>query len=326
MSDLAEVVRDVLVDANGRDPWEVLSELGLTTIGVPEDAGGPGGGLAELAQVVEALAENGSGLPVAEHAVARWAAGPLAPGVRLGTVVLRAGRASDATPVPVPWGGSASHVVVARLDGSPAVLVDLSCSEVVRKGFDVAGRPLDEVVLPASASSTGCASSDCAVSGTEVAARLASLRAAAIVGAGRGAYRLTRSHVTVREQFGRPLVQIPAVTTALARLRIDLLQAEAAADNALRETLTGAGLGAAAAGRVVCGDAATRIAETAHRLHGALGVTQEYALQSFSRLLWMLRDVDLDEEQWAVMLGELAVAGGESTVWEQLTMARAVAG
>jgi acyl-CoA dehydrogenase len=305
VSDLRDLVRDVLAGAG--DHWATMTELGLTTVGVPEEHGGSGGTLAELAELVAAVAQEGAGLPLVEHATSAWALAGLRP--RLGTVVIGV----PGEPLPVPWGERASHVVVVGPDGDgPAVLErDLA---TVEPGTDVAGHPLDTVVAPA-----GAFEPLPGVDGAALLARLAVLRAAAMVGAGRGAYLLARTHTRVREQFGRPLVRIPAVGSAVAELRVEVIQAEVALRRALPLLGSDRGPAAAAVARVVCGAAASRIARLAHQVHGAVGITLEYPLHRRTRLLWALRDADLPEEHWAGVLGECALVGGEELLWDDLT-------
>lgn len=311
MSDIALVVRDVLAEsADDAARWAHLVELGLTAVGVPEEYGGSGGDLADLAEVVGAVAESGCDLPVAEHAVAAWAMAPVTALPELGTVVLVPEGAGRRPQVVVPHRGLASHLVVAPLGVGPGLVLGLRADDDADP-FD--GLRIDLDGAP-----------QCAASAWEIAARLAVLRAAAITGAARGAYRLTREHVTVREQFGRPLVRIPAVATALARARVDLVQSEVATARAVRQVMAGAGVAPAAVARVVCGAAATSIAAIAHQLHGALGITQEYGLHPYTRLLWTLRDADQPEEFWAETLGGDAVAGGEAFLWDGLTSAATV--
>lgn len=64
-------------------------------------------------------------------------------------------------------------------------------------------------------------------------------------------------------------------------------------------------------------------ARLASLLHGAIGITQEYALHPLTRALWALRDADLPDEQWATTLGALVLDGAEPRLWDELT---AVAG
>ncbi|MEU7811803.1 acyl-CoA dehydrogenase family protein [Pseudonocardia sp. NPDC049154] len=303
MSELRELVRDVV--GGGGEVWKTLTELGLTTIGVPEEAGGSGGTLHDLVEVAEALGEHGVAVPFAEHATAcRALAGHREPPA-LGTVAVgRPGR------VVAPWASRASHLVLLSPDGTATVSTPVG--RVVTPGTDPAGQPLDEVEVQTGRLLTG-------VDSAQVLTRLALLRAATLVGALRGAYLLTREHVRTREQFGRPLVKLPAVATALARLRVELLQAETALAAALDLAETPRARDAAATARVVCGSAATEGARIAHQLHGALGITQEYALHPLTRLLWATRDADLPEHDWAALLGRRVADGGEEVLWDELT-------
>lgn len=316
MSELSDLVRDIVTDADGGDPWDALAEVGLTTVGVPDEAGGSGGSLDDLVEVVRAVAAHGARVPLAEHATAAWALAQSGTAPRLGTVALVPSLPpGQRILLTVPWASRASHVVVAPLDGGPPAVIDMRAEGVVvTAGADAAGGSLDEIVLPAAA----LAPAD-APEGRAVAARLALLRSAAIVGAAETAYTLTRTHVRTREQFGRPLVRLPAVATSLARLRVEVLQAQTALGGALAHADGGRALESAAAARVTCGEVATEAARIAHQLHGAIGITEEFALHRSTRALWALRDADLPEQNWATLLGELALDGGETHLWDQLT-------
>lgn len=314
MSELRDLVRDVLAD--GDDPWATLTRLGLTTVGVPEEAGGSGGDVGDLVEIAESLAENGARTPLAEHATACWALAGSGVLPALGTVAFPT-RSSGAVQLTVPWAAHASHAVVLT-EGRPPTVLDLRSDGVrITPGTDVAGQSLDQVEAPVAAlvPLTGVDTED-------VSARLALLRSAAMVAAARGAYALTRDHVRSREQFGRPLVRLPAVGAALARFRVEIIQAEAAVARALAEAGTPRAHAAASAARVVCGSTATEAARLAHQLHGAMGITQEYGLHPLTRLLWALRDADLPEEHWARVLGEQVLDGGEPHLWAELTGTR----
>lgn len=309
MSDLRNLVRDVARDSG--DVWATLAELGLSTIGVPEELGGSGGGAPELAEVAEVLGEHGVTVPFAEHTTAARALAEATgriPGPGTVAVALVPDRLT------VPWAARSSHLVVLT-PGADAAVVDLRADGVVVvPGVDAAGRGLDDVTAPpAAVRPLPGADPDALLAG------LALLRCASMVGACRAAYRLTREHVGTREQFGRPLVRLPAVATALARLRVEVLQAEIALAAALDAADGERALPAAALGRVVCGTAATEVARIAHQLHGAMGITREYGLHPLTRLLWAERDADLPEQHWAELLGGLVLDGGEDRLWCELT-------
>jgi alkylation response protein AidB-like acyl-CoA dehydrogenase len=319
MSELHELVHDLVTGAGpGADLWATVAKLGLTTVAVPEEAGGSGGTVGDLTEVVEALGEHGAQVPVAEHATAAWALAAAGHDpVGLGTVahVRELTRTEDLVVLTgVPWAARASHVLVLPLDGGDPALVATE-GLTVTAGTDVAGAPLDDVEVPVGR----CIPLPGSPRAAEVAGRLALLRSAAMVGAGRAAYELTRSHVRTREQFGRPLVTIPAVGSALARMRVEVIQAETALASARAAAEVGRAHPAAAAARVVCGTAATAIAQLAHQLHGAMGITMEYSLHPLTRTLWAARDADLPEEHWAGLLGGLVLNNGEELLWDELT-------
>lgn len=315
MSDLTDLVSDVVEDAPP-DLWAALETLGLTTIGVPEDIGGSGGSLDDLAEVVGALAAAGRPTPVAEHATAAraLAATPLRP--RLVTIAHRASTATDGDlRLVVPWASHASHVMVVPLGEGPVLVADTTAPElVITPGTDVAGAPLDQVDAPVAAFRTVPD-----LPARDVLARLSVLRAVALTAAAGAAYDLTRSHVRTREQFGRPLVRIPAVATDLARLRVETIQGRTAVATALERADDPGAYYTAVAARVVCSRLATEAARIAHQLHGALGITLEYGLHPLTRLLWALHDADAPEDHWAVELGRAVVDGGEAVLWDDLT-------
>lgn len=282
--------------------WPVMVDLGLPLVGIEEARGGSGGSLGDLAVLARALGRHAISTPLIECAVANWvvtaARGEAGTGLRTITAEGSAG-----------WARHADQIVLYR-DGA-AWLADTSASGVaVEPGTNVAGEPCDDVRLP-DAALTALGSAPPA---DEARARLGLLRAAALTGAVEGAYELTRGHVTTREQFGAPLVRIPAVAANLAMIKASVIQCDAALARA-----SGGTLAAAAVARIIAGRAATQTARIAHQLHGAIGVTAEYRLHLFTKRLWAWRDAETTEHDWSVLLGELAAAGGEAVFWDELT-------
>ena len=294
--------------------WETLVELGLPLVGIAEERGGSGGSLADLAVLARALGRHAIGTPLIESAVANWvlatARGEVAPGLRTISLDASAG---------VGWARHADQLVLYR--GDAALLADVGAPGVaIEPGGNLAGEPWD-AVRPDEGALTVLGSAPPAA---EVRARLGLLRAAALAGAVSGAYELARDHVSTREQFGRPLVRIPAVAANLARVRAALIQCDAAlnravASEAAEDPMAADWMSATAAARVIAGRAATETARLAHQLHGAIGVTAEYPLHRFTTRLWAWRDADVTEREWSVLLGERAAAGGETVLWDELT-------
>jgi acyl-CoA dehydrogenase len=282
--------------------WPVMVDLGLPLVGVEEARGGSGGSLGDLAALARALGRHAISTPLIECAVANWVVAAARGEAGTGLRTITAGG-------PVAWARHADQVVLYR-DGA-AWLADTSApGVVVEPGTNVAGEPCDDVRLPGAAP-TALGSAPPA---DEVWARLGLLRAAALTGAVEGAYELTRGHVTTREQFGQPLVRIPAVAANLAMIKASVIQCDAALARA-----SGGALAAVAAARIIAGRAATQTARIAHQLHGAIGVTAEYRLHLFTKRLWAWRDAETTEHEWSVLLGELAAADGEVVFWDELT-------
>ncbi|MFJ8929848.1 acyl-CoA dehydrogenase family protein [Streptomyces sp. NPDC102364] len=347
--ELREVVRGLAADAAEEDPageapgpalWERLAELGMTRLDIPETAGGSGGTFDDLLALTHALARHAVTTPVTESATADWC---LASGAsRLtGTVTLALlptditepgadGTITAQLPA-VPWvSGAHTLLLVPAAEAAGAHeagpwTVDLEGPGVTRRPSAPAlcGTPYEAVDLTAA---PVLALPPGAPSPARIRARLALLRSAALLGAAEGAYELTAAHVSQREQFGAPLLKIPAVAAHLATMRVHLLQAEAALNHARdtyradTATATPVRLTAAAAtARITAAATSTEVARSAHQLHGALGITAEYPLHRYTRRLWAWRDTPVPQQAETAALGRLAVAAGEATLWDVLT-------
>ena len=333
MSDEQTALRELIADVAASHPgetaagelpgaWANIRELGLDAIGVTEESGGSGGTLAHLAVIVDAVGEAAMGVPIIEVATARWvlAHAGAASDTALPIVVLT-GEAAQPRVVPgVPWGRSADLLIVYSEDGPPRAYDLTDGTVTLAPDVNVAGEQRDTIDL-------GDATGRELVGAPTVAAvrdRLGLLWAAALTGVMRGAYNKTRDHVRVREQFGAPLIKISAVASAVATFKTQLLLAETAvakAVDALDGADGGADMASVASARIVAASGATEAARLAHQLHGAMGVTQEDGLHRLTTRLWAWQDAVTSERQWAILLGEAAIDGGEELVWSDLTSA-----
>ena len=333
MSDEQAALRELIADLASSHPgetaagelpdaWANIRELGLDAIAVTEESGGSGGTLAHLAVIADALGEAGMGLPVIEVATARWvlahagAAGDAA----LPIVVLTGEGDQPRVVRDVPWGRSADLLIVYSEDG-PARAYDLTAGTVtVSPDVNLAGEQRDTIDLGETIGRELVG----APAAAAVRDRLGLLWAAALTGVMRGAYNKTRDHVRVREQFGAPLIRIPAVASAVANFKTQLLLGEAAvarAVDAFDDASECADMAPVAAARIVAASGATEAARLAHQLHGAMGVTQEDGLHRLTTRLWAWQDAVSSEREWSILLGEAAIDGGEELVWSDLTSA-----
>jgi alkylation response protein AidB-like acyl-CoA dehydrogenase len=336
-SELGAVADDVL-GGHGGDPtaripplWTTVTELGWPGVGTPEELGGCGGNLDDLATLVEACGRNAVALPLAESA---WAGRLLAASGRAlagspATVVLPRdgeelrfdGRALTGTATRVPWGRAARRLLVlARDTAGSHLLFDVAADAagVTREpGTNLAAEPRDTIRFDGVA----VAQEDRfpAPEPVAVAAAGALLRAAATVGALETAVAHTVSHVTVREQFGRPLVKFQAVGAMLAQITAKLTLARTAVGSAVAASREAVDVDRVAAAVVIAGQAATEVARGAHQLHGAMGVTREHRLHLVTRRLWSWRDEFGGDRYWALRLGRRMLPLGPDDVWDWLT-------
>ena len=318
---LAEDAGDKVDDYTG-SVWAQVRELGLAGIGMPEEQGGSGGSLADLMVVIRELARAGVSTPIVEASTAAYAIGA-APREGFETIVVMPdwdvlSSAVTASFAGVPFADTASGLVI--VTASSVVTVPLAGESVtVEPGHDIAGLPY------------GCVRLDDASvahiprgSAPEVIDRLALARSAALLGSAWGAYELTRRYVTEREQFGAPLIKIPAVSTTLAQMVVRIRSAQSAlgrATTACGDAQTPAlrRFGAVSAARISTATTASLVARASHQLHGAVGITAEYGLHRYTSKLWALRDADESQLAYCRRLGARVRSEGEIQLWENIS-------
>jgi acyl-CoA dehydrogenase len=219
----------------------------------------------------------------------------------------------------VPFADLATGLVI--VTASSVVTVPLAGESVtVEPSHDIADLP-DARVNLAGASVAHISGGPGAA---QVFDRLALTRSAALLGTAWGAYELTRKYVMEREQFGAPLVKIPAVSTTLAQMAVRTRFAQSALDRATAacadaHTPELHRFGAVSAARISAATAATLVARTSHQLHGAVGITAEYDLHRYTSKLWALRDADQSEFAYCGRLGARVREEGEIELWDSIS-------
>ncbi|MGY2082246.1 acyl-CoA dehydrogenase family protein [Blastococcus sp. SYSU DS0539] len=320
--------------------WAALAEAGLTGVGLPEEAGGSGGELADAVAIVRTLAAGAAAVPVAEQLLvagpALVAADLELPSPEQPTTVAIAdavtvhpvdngdgpGRFTLSGTVPdVAWAGAATSVVVlvpapAGMTGSVLALVDAS-SLPATDAFNLAGEPRGALVLDqvgASGALLTTAQAD------EVRARYALARAVQLAAALEQVLAWTVQYAGERQQFGRPLGKFQAIQMELAEMAGEVTAVTALTDAAVQALDRGENVVlAAAAAKVRAGAAVEVVARLAHQVHGAIGFTQEHKLHHLTRRLWSWRDEAGSELAWSRVLGAGVLADGPDGLWPALT-------
>lgn len=125
---------------------------------------------------------------------------------------------------------------------------------------------------------------------------------------------MSLEYVAERQQFGRPISQFQAVqgqVSVMAERVWVMRMAARIACHSQRATPV-ARLGAI--GKIRCSEAAVTVADGAHALHGAIGITEEFDLQLYTRRLREWRHAGGSEAWWARHLGRELVQRDRDTV------------
>ena len=333
---LAEhVTREALAAADrGAWPaalWNVVAEAGLPHALVPESAGGAGLAPAEALLLLRRVGYHALPLPLGETMLANalWVAAggapiagpatlaPTLPGVMVG-MAREADRVTlHGTIAAVPWGDSASLVVLAQGGDNAlhlALLPPPATAPVLTR--NLAGEPRPTLILDGAPVTEIRPAPALAKSG--MLALGAALRAQQMIGAMEHALDFALAYANERQQFGRPIGKFQAVQHMLAEAAGHFAAATAAADGVLAAFGEDDMLLAVAMAKARIGEAAGKVAEITHQVHGAMGFTQEHTLHFLTRRLWSWRDEFGNEAEWQRLIGRHVLDAGGAALWPML--------
>ncbi|MEW1924042.1 acyl-CoA dehydrogenase [Streptomyces sp. NPDC088360] len=284
--------------------WDGLAEQGLLAVHLPEEYGGGGGDLVDLAVALEEagraalpgpyLASSLASL-VLHRAGARDLAADLASGERIGAVVLGAGTLTavsvadgcvlDGTAPPVLSGADADLLILAAESARGTVWLALDAAELTvrtQEGADPT-RPTAEVTADGVEVPAGRVLD---VDAALVRDLACAVYAADACGVAAWALETATAYAKVREQFGRPIGQFQAVKHLCADMLVRLEQARALAWDAARAADDPSPevrslVGALAAGSAL--DAAYSCAKDAIQILGGIGFTWEHDAHLYLR-------------------------------------------
>jgi acyl-CoA dehydrogenase len=323
--------------------WDELEKAELPLVGVPEAAGGAGGSLSDAAAVLRIAARHAAPVPLAETGLAGWLLatagltvprGPLSVGPVLNETI-------TAVQDGATWrvSGSLTRVPFARVarqwvlladapQGPMVVAVQPGAGEVT-PARNLASEPRDTVVLHNVAALAAAPAAG--ITREHLHARGALLRAVQIGGALERALQLACDYATQRVQFGRKIAQFQAIQQELARGGGEVAAAVAAALSAagVVERLANHHSAAAAqqllvavaAAKIRAADAAAATVAIAHQVHGAIGVTDEYALHHVTLRALAWREEFGNEVLWSMQAGRAMLAAGADGYWPALSAA-----
>ncbi len=328
-----------VLDAAKRDGWSpelwrTLDDAEFPRVSLPEEAGGAGGTLSDLAAVLRLAGRFAAPVPLAETAMlAGWMLavsglavprGPLAAGPVHGEAITarRQGAAwmLSGNLKRVPWARTAVRLVLLVQGASDTLVVSVDPRQCrIVPGHNLAGEPRDDVVLENVAAEQAVPAGP-GVTSEALRLRGALARSLLMAGALERLLELSIEHAQQRVQFGRKIGQFQAIQHAIARLGGEVAAAVAAALSAAGIMERGGEVTLAiASAKIRTAEAAREGALIAHQVHGAIGVTDEHALHHSSLRLWAWREEYGNEADWAIALGQALQTNGAGALWPAIT-------
>ncbi|MEM9562507.1 MAG: acyl-CoA dehydrogenase [Actinomycetota bacterium] len=318
--------------------WGAVADAGFAWIGLPGDAGGSGGTLLDAAEVVRIAGACAAPIPLAETALlGGWLLargglelpdGPVTIVPDVAGDALVANGADDGSLIldgvaqRVPWAADSDRIAaIVTVDGREVVAAIDPADVVIEPATNLAGEPRPTVIVDAVRvppervaeieAATGDSGDDDAGGslGEELELRGALSRVLLMAGALVSMSELTVGYTGERQQFGRPVGRFQAVQQHLVWGAQDAAIVDMASRVAAGRASAVGPLGARfeiAAARTVADEAAGTATRLAHQAHGAMGMTQEYALHHLSRRLWSWRREWSGPGRWSGRVGSMA--------------------
>jgi acyl-CoA dehydrogenase len=295
-------VRAIEAGSSPAPLWSALAASGFLDALVPEQSGGVGLTLAEAGPLLMALGRHAVPVPVGETMLARHLLADAGIEAPAGPIVLVANEGGSRAPV--PNGLVADHALV-QIEQT---LVLADCSDLTvetvgtRRGLAARFAWRDMGKAPR-----------CAAPKAGLRAWSAMLRANLIAGAAERLLDMTVAYANERGQFGKPIGRQQAIQQQLAVMAEHVIAARLAAQSVCAAGLPVDAMLAAFA-KETASAAAAPIANTAHAIHGAIGISEEFDLQLLTRRLHEWRLADGGPSYWANTLGQAFLASPSNSI------------
>ncbi len=285
-----ETIRGIENGGAAADLWRSLEDSGFVDAMLPESAGGAGIGLAQAFPLVLAAGEYCAPVPFAETMMARGMLAAEGVSPPPGAAIVLA--PSSAV---FPGGQLAGHALVDRA-GTPTLVTSSATGDDLFRARCSTGLEEGDVVAALSPNADG------------VLLAAAAVASALMAGAMARVLDMSLRHAGERQQFGRSLGKFQAIQQQLAVLAEQVLSAEVAA----RGAFVGATFDPVRVGAAKCraNEAAVHVCNIAHAIHGAIGATEEFDLQLYTRRIKLWQLAYGSETFWGARLGRARIASG----------------
>lgn len=298
-----------VIEAGGRTTaaaqalWAQLEATGLADALLPEVDGGAGLNLGQAFGVLEQCGTHALPLPLAETMVVRALLVQAGAARPVGSVALAQGQvmADGSWHCALVRNGAMADAVLVQAAGAWRLL------QVANASSQAQASALDATLTwpAAQVKATAEVAMDAQ---QQVRSWQAAVAAAQMAGALGQVFQRTLQYANERQQFGRPIGKFQAIQHQLAVMSEHVFAARMAAqlgcssNGLLPDRLR------VATAKARCSEAALVVSELAHAIHGAIGFTEEYDLQLFTRRLHSWRQTAGSEAYWWDVAGAALLA------------------
>lgn len=308
------VVRQVERGESSAALWEALEASGFGDALLTEAQGGAGLSLQDAFPLFELCGSHALPLPLAETMVARalLAAAGITPPP--GSITLAAADLNDDVVhcATVPYGRVADFVLVSV---TPAMAESQGVRGLVLLPTSTARHspavfPLDSgLAWPAAAIAEAPR-----LPAADLRTICACILAVQLSGALSSVFSRTLQYANERVQFGKAIGKFQAIQHQLSVMAEHVFASRMAAQIGCRGTLSSLSRDGVAVAKARTGEAVVDVAALAHSIHGAIGFTEEYDLQLYTRRLHMWRQAAGSESYWHDVLGARLLAREDRTI------------
>lgn len=297
-------IRTIEATGDASALWRLISQAGFADALLAEDRGGAGLGLADIFGVVLACGRHVVPVPLSLTMLVKALLAEAGLDCPDGMITVApssaSSRAGGLVCARVPYGRVATFVLV-PVDGAWHLL-DTASGSVSATG--VYGSL--EADIEWSTASPLCEIRPA----TDVTAAAAALMAAQIAGALDAVFARTIVYANDRSQFGKPIGKFQAIQHQISIIAENVFVAGMAAEiGCSRRGPTPDPLLAALA-KLRTSEAVAPITSIAHAVHGAIGITEEFDLQLFTRRLHEWRAAYGTESFWSRKIGAAVLQDG----------------
>jgi acyl-CoA dehydrogenase len=303
-----QVVRGIERGNGAETLWNLIEASGFGNVLLPEDLDGAGLSLDEAFPLFELCGMFAMPLPLAETIVGRALLTAAQQPTPAGSIALGVGSVSgtilrcDATAY-----GAVARYVLLQLPDETARLLPVKAARREPGLF-----PLDAHLQWQMNELAG--TSRIELPAVDVLALQASLSAAQLAGLLQATFDRTLQYANERSQFGRPIGKFQAVQHQLSVMAEHVSSARMAAQLGCRGRPEQLVRAASAIAKILTSEAAREVAAIAHSVHGAIGFTEEFDLQLYTRRLYWLRQAAGAEGFWEEDLGALVLSRNDCAI------------